>query len=182
MPVGSPIGASSEFRAEHATRLAENPRVRIRPRPKKTKFERLAERHNFASPARDSKSEAHGALAPYLLRGLEKDSRTTRAFSARGRIDAFSRACSGVFAARLTVCSYDPRKKSRERESSRHGAPFGASPVVGENARRSFSRGLIARKRRLQASVSKARGFFHRSRARVNRGVSTPSRPLAVPP
>jgi len=36
------------------------------------------------------------------------------AFSARGGIDGFLRAFPGVFAARLTVCSYDPRKKSRE--------------------------------------------------------------------
>jgi hypothetical protein len=42
------------------------------------------------------------------------DSPTTVCFFARGGIDGFSRAFPGVFAARLTVCSYDPRKKSRE--------------------------------------------------------------------
>ena len=90
----------------------------------------MAERYNFASPARDSKSEAMARLR--LI--SSHDSPTTVCFFRARRNRRLFAAFPGVFAARLTVCSYDPRKKSREGESSRHCAPIGAS------LRRSFSR------------------------------------------
>lgn len=80
------------------------------------------------------------------------------AFFARRRTDGFSRAPPGFFAARLTVCSYDPRKKSREGVFAPLRANWRiASPFVFR-----FDRAALAFKRRFQRragfSTGRARG------------------------
>ena len=161
------------IRTEHATRLADNPFVQKRPITKKSQIFVFGRTLQFRLPRSRLEIRGDGAFAPYLIRRLENDSPTTVCFSARRGIDGFSRAFPGVFAARLTVCSYDARKKSREGESSRNSAPIGASH------RRSFSRfdrAALAFKRRFQR-----RAGFSTGRARGEpASFDAPSRPLAV--
>ena len=162
------------IRTEHATRLADNPFVQTRPITKKSQIFVFGRTLQFRLPRSRLEIRGDGAFAPYLIRRLENDSPTTVCFFARGGIDGFSRAFPGVFAARLTVCSYDPRKKSREGVFAPPLANWRiASPFVF-----AFDRAALAFKRRFQR-----RAAFSTGRARGEpASFDAPSRPLAVGP